>query len=108
MLLGFKNGRWLLEAPILVYECQLLDNKVVESIEHLYMVSTSSSIKKCKLTIKIHPTPGGKPSKRFSAKQSGLILPESKVRIKSCSVLLLPYSGERSKYEEVSEMLKSV
>ena len=53
------------------------------------------------------PTPGGMPKIRLSAKQSGFSLPSLKVRIVSCIAWLLPYSGERSRYEDVLDLFMS-
>ena len=53
------------------------------------------------------PTPGGMPSRRLSAKQSGFSLPSLKVRMVSCISWLLPYSGDRSRYEDVLDRFMS-
>jgi len=57
--------------------------------------------------IRITPTPGGMPSMRLSAKQSGFSFPSLNVRMVSCISWLLPYRGDISKYDDVFDLLMS-
>ena len=58
--------------------------------------------------MRIQPTPGGWPISRLSANVSGLRRPSLKVRTESCIAWLLPYSGDRSRYDDVLFLVMSV